>query len=346
MNHSSARRAGFSFPGLPTGPMNGITDVAGVLVGHRTLTDGKQIQTGVTAIIPHPKNLFAEKTIASSFILNGFGKTTGLVQVEELGVIESPIMLTNTLSVPAVTEGTLSYLLAHNQEIGTTTSTVNVLTAECNDGYLNDIRQMIVKPEDAIFAIKAASEQPVEEGAVGAGTGMSCLGFKGGIGTSSRLVSSYTVGCLVLTNYGQKQDWIYSRHRRKINISDGNGTSMPTPDGSIIIVLATDAPLDARQLKRLAKRAALGLGRTASFAANGSGDIVIAFSTANRVPHHPLAPLQTYTFLHDSDASMSILFAAAAESVEEAILNSLCSATTTTGFNGHTCLSIRDALKS
>ncbi|MBG9782757.1 DmpA family aminopeptidase [Shouchella lehensis] len=343
MNHSSARQAGFSFPGLPIGPMNGITDVAGVQVGHSTLIEGEQIRTGVTAIIPHTENLFTKKTIASSFVLNGFGKTTGLVQVEELGVIESPIMLTNTFSVPAVTEGTLSYLLAHNQEIGTTTSTVNVLTAECNDGFLNDIRQMVVKPKDAISAIKAASGEAVEEGAVGAGTGMSCLGFKGGIGTSSRLVSSYTVGCLVLTNYGQKEDWIYSRHRTKLNIQDDH-CSTPMPDGSIIIVLATDAPLDARQLKRLAKRATLGLGRTASFAANGSGDIAIAFSTVNRVPHYPLEPLQTYTFLHDSDASMSLLFAAAAECVEEAILNSLCSATTTTGYNKHTRLSIHDAL--
>lgn len=335
MLHSPARQAGFSFPGFSTGKHNCITDVEGVHVGHQTLIQGEHIRTGVTAILPHRRNLFEEKAQAGSYILNGFGKTTGLIQLEELGVLESPIMLTNTFSVPAVTEGTLSYLLTQNPHIGATTGTVNVVTMECNDGYLNDIRRMQVKPTDAVQAIKTASSKPTQEGAIGAGTGMSCLGFKGGVGTSSRVVSIYTVGCLVLTNYGKKEDWIYSRHANQISIATENDGA-PPPDGSIIIVLATDAPLDARQLKRVAKRGTLGLGRTASFAANGSGDIVIAFSTANRISHDPPSSLQQVSFLHDQHEDMSKLFAATAEVVEEAIMNSLCAAITMTGFSGHT----------
>lgn len=343
MTHKRARQYGFTFGSFSTGKNNSLTDVKGVKVGHQTLIKDTNIRTGVTAILPHGGNLFQKKVIGGSFVLNGFGKTTGLVQLEELGVIESPILLTNTFSVPSVTEGGLASLFAKNPEIGVSTGTANVIVAECNDGYLNDIKGMHVRPSDAMQAINHASQKNKDEGSIGAGTGMSCLGFKGGIGTSSRKVGLYTVGCLVLTNYGKKDDWQYSRHGERIKPKP----ALPNhslPDGSIIIVLATDAPLDARQLKRLSKRGALGLGRTASYAANGSGDIILSFSTAHKVPHVFPKHLISYHFMHDSDPRVNQLFAASADAVEEAILNALCAAEPMTGFNGHTRASFTDAL--
>lgn len=205
MTYKRARQYGFTFGSIPTGKQNSITDVKGVKVGHQTIIKGSAIRTGVTAILPHGGNLFQKKVIGGSFVLNGFGKTTGLVQLEELGTIESPILLTNTFSVPAVTEGGLAHLFAKNPEIGVATGTANVIVAECNDGYLNDIKGFHVRPNDAEQAINLASRKSVEEGSIGAGTGMSCLGYKGGIGTSSRSIGSYTVGCLVLTNYGKRK---------------------------------------------------------------------------------------------------------------------------------------------
>ncbi|MGE5702170.1 MAG: P1 family peptidase [Clostridia bacterium] len=324
-----------------TGPCNSITDVAGVLVGHRTLSydldDNKAVRTGVTAILPHGDNLFREKVVASSYVINGFGKTTGTVQVQELGVIESPIMLTNTLSVPAVAEGTIRYLLEQNEEIGDTTGTVNVVVGECNDGYLNDIRGMHVKPEDALAAIQSARSGEVEEGCVGAGTGMSCLGFKGGVGTSSRIASfgeeTYTVGALVVSNFGDRDDLFL--HWKGTSQEQQKAQEKETkPDGSIMMVIATDAPVNERQLQRIAKRSAFGLSRTGSYGAHGSGDIVIAFSTAHRIPHTPPALTLRYSYLAEDGPAISRLFAMTVDAVEEAIWNSLCKATTTTGRNG------------
>jgi D-aminopeptidase len=320
---------------LSPGNKNCITDVDGVKVGHVTLDypikDTDYACTGVTAILPHEGNLFQEKVIAASYVINGFGKTTGLVQLNELGVLESPIMLTNTFGVPAVTQGTLEYMLEQNPEIGDTTGTVNVVVGECNDSYLNSIRHFPVKPEHAIDAIRKATDEAAEEGAVGAGKGMICFGHKGGIGTSSRIVSEYTLGCLVLSNFGKKEEFKYSH----LKDDETEGLS-ETSDGSIMIVLATDAPLSDRQLLRVAKRCGIGLGRTGSHFGNGSGDIVIAFSTAHKIPHFNEKETEIRTQLREDLPVMNELFTAAAEAAEEAILNSLSQAETTIGRNGHT----------
>lgn len=340
MNRQKIRELGVKIGALPTGEKNCITDVRSVLVGHSTIKEklaGTDYAcTGVTAILPHEENIFQQKVIANSYTINGFGKTTGLVQVEELGQLESPIMLTNTFSVPAVAEGTLHYLLRENSDIGDTTGTVNIVVGECNDSYLNSIRQLNVTKEHAIQAIRNASQDRVEEGAVGGGTGMVCFGFKGGIGSSSRIVSSnekcYTLGCLVQANFGKKEEFPYLRYGLK-NL-ENNSTASKQPPGSIIIVIATDAPLDARQLKRIAKRASVGLSRVGSNIHNGSGDIVIAFSNAQTIPHNSSDVLETLTFLRDDSECMNLLFQAAAEATEEAILNALTKATTTKGRNG------------
>ncbi|WP_413303163.1 P1 family peptidase [Bacillus sp. 1P10SD] len=325
-----ARDAGILIGRLPTGGKNCITDVAGVLVGHVTLDfpleeSGKEYAcTGVTAILPHSGDLFREKVTAASYVLNGFGKTTGLVQVNELGLLESPIMLTNTFAVPAVTQGVLEYMLQENPEIGDTTGTINIVVGECNDSYLNSVRLFPVKPVHAIEAIKNATIDQVVEGAVGAGKGMMCFGYKGGIGSSSRMVEEYTVGCLVLSNFGKKEE--LQRYR----YAGGEGLS-ETSDGSIIIVLATDAPLSDRQLQRLAKRCGIGLGRTGSHFSHGSGDIVIAFSTAQKIAHFSEDRMETRVQLREDHSIMNQLFMAAAEAAEEAILNSLSQAFTTKG---------------
>ncbi|QDQ02537.1 P1 family peptidase [Lysinibacillus fusiformis] len=328
---------------LPVGSKNCLTDVMGVRVGHVTLDeelsqDGAYACTGVTAILPHGGNLFQHKVIASSYILNGFGKTTGLVQVNELGVLESPIMLTNTFGVPAVTQGALRYMLDTNAAIGDSTGTINIVVGECNDSYLNTIRACPVTPEHAIEAIHIASEGVAAEGAVGAGKGMICFGYKGGIGSSSRIVTvepeavNYTVGCLVLSNFGHSTEFLADRYQ--IMSVQSEATLAPT-DGSIIIVLATDAPLSSRQLNRVIKRCGIGLGRTGSHFSHGSGDIVIGFTTAHQIPHTSKQHLETRTQLREDHPVMNQLFTAAAEATEEAILNSLSQAQTTTGRNGH-----------
>lgn len=324
------REKGIIIGNLPTGRKNCLTDVADVMVGHVTLdyplneSGNEHACTGVTAILPHKGNLFKEKVTAASYVINGFGKTTGLVQVNELGVIESPIMLTNTFAVPAVTQGVLEYMLGENQEIGETTGTINIVVGECNDSYLNSIRLFPVKPEHTIEAIKNASDNQAVEGAVGAGKGMVCFGYKGGIGTSSRIVEEYTVGCLVLSNFGKKEEL------QRFRYSEGEGLS-ETADGSIIMVLATDAPLSDRQLQRLAKRCGIGLGRTGSHFSHGSGDIVIAFSTAHKITHFSDEKIEVRSQLREDHPIMNQLFTAAAEAVEEAILNSLSQADTTKG---------------
>ena len=327
------RETGLTVGRLPTGAKNCITDVEGVMVGHVTLDypldeEGKEYAcTGVTAIMPHKGNVFKQKVTAASYVINGFGKTTGLVQVNELGQIESPIMLTNTFAVPAVTQGTIEYMLADNPEIGETTGTINVVVGECNDSYLNSIRKFSVKAEHAIEALKKASDNKVEEGAVGAGKGMICFGYKGGIGTSSRSIGEYTIGCLVLTNFGKKEEHQRFRHSKVEGLSE-------TADGSIIIVLATDAPLSDRQLLRVSKRCGIGLGRTGSHFSHGSGDIIIAFSTAHKIEHFSEETTEQRIQLREDHPLMNQLFTGAAEAAEEAILNSLSQAETTIGRAG------------
>ncbi|PAV28077.1 aminopeptidase [Virgibacillus profundi] len=318
---------------LQKGKANCITDVEGVMVGHVTLyekiDEENTICTGVTAILPHGENLFNKKTRAGSAVINGFGKTAGLIQVDELGLLESPIMLTNTFSVGAVLQGTLQYMMDTTKEIGDTTSTINIVVGECNDSYLNAIRHQAIKPEHAIQAIKNATGDPVEEGAVGAGKGMVCFNYKGGIGTASRVINvekeNYTVGCLVLSNFGKREEALFA---------DFDKIKMDTPDGSIMIIIATDAPLYDRQLKRLAKRCAAGLGRTGSHIDNGSGDIAIAFSTANPYEHHVKTPMQYGNYLRDDHPVMNQLFQAVIETTEVAIINSLKNAETTEGRKG------------
>ncbi len=338
------REMGIAIGTLPVGKKNCITDVQGVQVGHVTLDErlneeGAYACTGVTAILPHGGNLFQQKVTGASYVLNGFGKTTGLVQVNELGVIESPIMLTNTFGVPAVTHGTLQYMLETNKEIGDSTGTINLVVGECNDSYLNSIRACPITPGHALEAIYNASEDVAEEGAVGAGKGMICFGYKGGIGSSSRIVAiengeeiNYTVGCMVLSNFGHSSEFLTEHYN--VPTAQSNTVLSPT-DGSIIIVLATDAPLSSRQLTRVIKRCGIGLGRTGSHYSHGSGDIVIGFTTARLISHSTDQYLETRQQLREDHPIMNQLFTAAAEATEEAILNSLSQAQTTTGRNGH-----------
>jgi len=314
-----ARELGITPGTLPPGTLNAITDVAGVAVGHATLIRGADIRTGVTAVLPHQRNVFREKVAGAVFIGNAFGKLAGSTQVNELGEIETPILLTSTLNIWRVADALVDYMLAlpGNENV----QSINPLVGETNDGYLNDIRGRHVGRDEVFAALRNAKPGPVEEGAVGAGTGTVAFGFKGGIGTSSRKVTDgFTVGALVQTNYGG----ILSIDGAPIGRELGRSTraELNTGKGSVIVVLATDAPVDARNLKRLAARAMLGLGRTGAGGSNGSGDYAIAFSTSHSEN------------LLSNDA-MSPLFLAAIESTEEAVYNSLFRATTTTG-RGHT----------
>jgi D-aminopeptidase len=338
------RDRGITIGRLPVGIKNCITDVEGVKVGHVTLDNPLQgdeyAATGVTAILPHGDNLFMNKVVGASYVLNGFGKTTGLVQVDELGLIESPIMLTNTFGVPAVSQGTLHYMLEENPEIGDTTGTINLVVGECNDSRLNSIRELPIQSSHAIASINGASTDASLEGAVGAGKGMICFGYKGGIGSSSRIINEgenggiYTIGCLVLSNFGRKED--FQKERYKLDDNQEVPTYPNPADGSIMIILATDAPLGSRQLRRVAKRCGIGLGRTGSHFSNGSGDIVIAFSTAHKIPHFTTETVETRQQLREDHTIMNELFLGAAEVTEEAILNSLSQAVTTTGRLGNT----------
>lgn len=337
------REMGITIGKLPTGEKNCITDVAGVRVGHVTLDhpldeEGGYACTGVTAILPHNGNLFQQKVTGASYVINGFGKTTGLIQVNELGVIESPIMLTNTLGVPAVTQGTLEYILGENVEIGDTTGTINIVVGECNDSHLNSIRTCPVTPDDAIQAIRSATDDVAAEGAVGAGKGMICFGYKGGIGSSSRVLMvektdvSYTVGCMVVTNFGHHSEFMEERY---VDLNTQEASTLTPTDGSIMIVIATDAPLSSRQLTRVIKRCGIGLGRTGSHFSHGSGDIVIGFTTAHTISHVSEQLFETRTQLREEHPMMNQLFTAVAEVTEEAILNSLAQAETTTGRDGN-----------
>jgi D-aminopeptidase len=324
-------------PGIfPAGPLNAITDVEGVRVGHRTLIRDESVRTGVTAILPHGGNLFQRKTPAAVYVGNGFGKAAGFLQVQELGNLETPIVLTSTLSVGTAIEAVVGWTLEQpgNQEV----RSVNAVVGETNDGWLNDIRGRHVTAADVRAAIAAAKGGAVEEGSVGAGTGTMALGWKGGIGTSSRklpeTLGGYTVGALVQSNFGGVLTIDGAPVGERLGRYDFKQQVAPNQgDGSCMIVLATDAPLSPRNLERLAKRAVLGLARTGSFMSNGSGDFVIAFSTKNLVPYEPKE--RTLTFEEVTNDAMSPLFLAAVEAVEEAIYNSLLKATTVTGNQGH-----------
>ncbi|GLR18788.1 DmpA family aminopeptidase [Portibacter lacus] len=334
-NNIRLRGYGIEIGVLQTGPMNAITDVQGVKVGHTTLIQGDDIRTGVTAILPHSGNLFQEKVPAAIYIGNGFGKLAGYTQVKELGNIETPIVLTNTLSVPRAADALITYTLM--QPENENVRSVNPIVGETNDGYLNDIRKRVVTEKDVLNAIAQASDGPVEEGNCGAGTGTSCFGYKGGIGTSSRVIpeklGGYTVGVLVQTNFGG----IFKLNGIPVAKELDNYSRMLKygSDGSCMIVIITDAPLDSRNLERLAKRAMLGLGRTGGIASNGSGDYVIAISTAeeNRIPYESDSPILYQNFLRNNNTTP--LFLAAIEATEEAILNSLFAAEDMIGVDNH-----------
>jgi D-aminopeptidase len=335
-NRPRAREAGVIVGVLPTGPLNAITDVDGVLVGHTTIIRGDNIRTGVTAILPHGGNLFREKVAGAVFVGNGFGKLAGSTQVNELGEIETPILLTSTLSVPRVADFLIDYMLAlpGNEDV----QSINPLVAETNDGYLNDIRGRHISRDDVFSAIKGAKGGAVMEGSVGAGAGTIAFGFKGGIGTASRKLPAglggFTVGVLVQSNFGgilTINGAPVGRELGRYYLKDELATPQNQPDGSIIIVIATDAPLDARNLNRLAARAMMGLARTGAAGSNGSGDYAVAFSTAADVRIRTLnqnTPRSVKTLANDA---VSPLFLAVIEATEEAIYNSLFKATTTSG---------------
>jgi D-aminopeptidase len=345
-----ARELGLKIGVMAPGKLNALTDVAGVRVGQTTLIKGDHVRTGVTAILPHEGNLFQEKVPAAIVVGNGFGKLMGSTQVNELGEIETPILLTNTLNVPRVADALLDWMLAlnGNEEV----RSVNALVGETNDGYLNDIRGRHVGREDVFAALRSAKGGPIEEGSVGAGTGTIAFGFKGGIGTSSRVVpqklGGYTVGVLVQTNFGGVltiNGAPIGRELGKYYLKETLGafkSERPDEqkallndraDGSIIIVVATDAPLDARNLQRLARRALLGMARTGSPSTNGSGDYVIAFSSAPQNRIRPGEAVRNVQVL--GNEAMSPLFLAVVEATEEAIYNSLLRATTMSGQGGH-----------
>lgn len=325
---------------MSPGEKNLITDVEGVRVGHVTIDRGNT-HTGVTAVVPHPGNLFRDKVMAASQVLNGFGKTIGLVEVDELGFLETPILLTNTFGVGAAANGLIDYMLEHNPEIGRITGTVNPVVCECNDGRINDIRHRAVTEEDARNAILAAGVT-FEEGAVGAGRGMVCHELKGGIGSASRVFEigseTYTLGALVLSNHGLYRDLLVGGER--IGEKCPKDGPEETDKGSIIMILATDAPLNERQLKRICRRCAIGLGREGSYMMNGSGDIALAFSTANRIPHTCEEGVLEMKMLHDD--KMDIVFRATAEVIEESVLSSMFHAKECLARNGKEVRSLAD----
>ncbi len=332
------------------GPLNAITDVAGVRVGHTTLISGEgklipgqgPVRTGVTVVIPRD-DVWHKKVPAGFFVLNGTGEMTGLSWVAESGFLEYPIALTNTLNIPRVENGVMSWMIKQYPAIGIEDDTLTPVVAECDDGRLNDIQGRHVSEQDVMTALDGASRGPVTEGTVGAGTGMVSYGFKGGIGTSSRILpdkdGGYQVGILVNANHGRRPELsiggvpvgkLYDPPPQ--GQQQSQALSPGQSEGSIIVIIATDAPLDSRQLTRLAKRAALGLARTGSTARHSSGDFMLAFSTSNVIPHYPKEP--TYNLTHLADSHINPLITATVEATEEAILNALTMATSVTGRDG------------
>lgn len=334
---------------LPSGPRDLISDVPGVKVGHATLDHGN-VQTGVTVVIPNEGDTFLHKVPAAAAVINGFGKSVGLVQLRELGVLETPIALTNTFCVGTVAEAQIRAAVSRHREIGRTWPTVNPLVFECNDGYLNDIQALAVTIEHYTKAFQEAAVQ-FAQGSVGAGRGMSSFGFKGGIGSASRIATSanderYVLGALVLANFGRLENLTVGGQplgRRILESGPKKSHASSEPEkGSIIMILATDAPLDVRQLERLAKRSAAGLARTGSVYGHGSGDIALAFSSAWRVPHLASEPMPAVRMLHET--MLDPLFDACAEAVEQAVVRALWRATTVTGRDGHRREALPDAV--
>ena len=350
------RELGIVLGTMEPGPHNAITDVPGVRVGHVTIIDGGSsdpprgpARTGVTVVLPHGGNLFREKVPAAFHVINGYGKAAGSTQVQELGNIETPIALTNTLSIGAAFEGLVRHALAVNPDIGRTAGNVNPVVAECSDARLNDIRALVVRPGHVTDAIAAATGGPVAEGSVGAGTGMVCYGWKGGIGTASRMVATsgepYLAGVLVLANFGR------ARELRIAGVPVGESLRPPTaaaPEGggSCVVILATSAPADSRQLGRLARRAQNGLARTGTPGDHGSGDYVIAFSTARRIPHVPAADQLRAAVLPEDGPLLDVLFQAITEATEEAVVSALLAAAPVWGpeTSGGTPLPVSDLL--
>lgn len=345
------RELGVSIGEYEPGPHNAITDVEGVRVGHATLIRDDPpeevghgaVRTGVTAVWPRPGNIFMERVAGGSFILNGAGEVSGLIQVREWGVIETPILLTNTHAVGAVSHAATRYLIEEYPEIIPVEDVLIPLVGECDDSYLNDIAAQTVRKEDVYEALRSARGGPVQEGSVGGGTGMISFDLKAGVGTSSRRIVEeaggfsdiFTVGVLVVNNCGRLQDLRVDGAPvgRVLAEEHGYGDVRESIEGSIIVVIATDAPLVPGQLNRLSKRAALGLGRVGSYAAHGSGEIVVAFSTANTVPREPEPRVVELKVL--SDRWMNPLYRATVHCTEEAVLNSLCMADEMVGVDGH-----------
>lgn len=327
---------------LPTGPTNSLTDVAGVQVGHHTIVEGDSIRTGVTAVKPHTANVFLHKVPAAVHVANGFGKFVGTTQVEELGVIETPIILTNTLSAFAAADALVGWSL--DQPGCDQVKSVNPIVGECNDAYLNDIRKRRVNCEDVVAALRNAHAGPVSEGCVGAGTGVRCMGWKGGIGSSSRRLpedlGGYTIGVLVQTNFGGSLTIAGAPVGRELGRHYLKEQIRAQEHGSCIVIVATDAPLDARRLTRLAQRAPLGLAAAGSPITHGSGDYTLAFSTAEelRTDYQSDSPIEEARLLRDDQ--LSPLFQAVRDATEEAVINSLLQAVTTTGYEGHTVQAI------
>ena len=342
------RDLGVAIGTLSPGPLNAITDVEGVRVGHVTLLRGEgklqpgegPVRTGATAILPHGGDLWREKVPAATWVLNGTGEMTGSIWIQTQGALEVPILLTNTMNVGRVMDGVVAYMLKHYPDIGIGDDVVAPTVAECDDSTLNDARGIHVSIEDTVRAIESARGGPVEEGAVGAGTGMMAFEFEGGIGTSSRVLpdaqGGYTVGVLVNANMDERKNLLIDGVPVGREITD----LMPTQgqEGSIVVVVATDAPLDHLKLERLASKASNGLARTGARSHHGSGDLFLAFSTGNRVPHYP--EKRTYTLRVVADAHLDPIFEAAQDATEEAILNALTMATTTVGRDGNTAHAI------
>ncbi|WP_033457139.1 P1 family peptidase [Bordetella bronchiseptica] len=332
---------------LPAGELDSIGDVPGVTVGHFTLAQGAR-QTGVTVVRPHEGDPFRNKVPAAATVLNGFGKSCGLIQVEELGVLETPIALTNTFAVGAVANAQIRQAIGANPQIGRAWPTVNPLVFECNDGYLNDIQAQAVAEAHYEQAWRSAASV-FEQGSVGAGRGMSSFGLKGGVGSASRLAQAYpgqryTVGALVLSNFGRRASMTIAGRPfgRRLAAASHDGEPAGQPEqGAIILVLATDAPLDSRQLRRLSLRAGAGLARTGSVFGHGSGDIALAFSTAYTIPHLAERGMPVQAMLHET--RIDALFEAAAEAVEQAIVAALWRAETVAGRDGHVRRAIREA---
>ncbi len=335
---------GINIGRLPKGPRNKITDVPGVQVGHYTI-DESEIKTGITAIMPTPKNIFQHKLIAASHVINGYGKTIGLVQLDELGLLESPILLTNTLCASRVADALVSYTLKRCAHDEVSCLSFSPVVGECNDSYLNAINQRVITHEHVFEAIEQADDDFME-GSVGAGKGMSCHNLKGGIGSASRVLElaggTYTLGALVLANYGTIADLTIDGEKvgSKIKLDIANRSEVDK--GSIMIVLATNLPLSDRQLKRVCRRAVVGLARVGSYIGHGSGDVVLSFTTHEMTPSDNSEGQSILLVEQLDEHLLETVFRAAAEATEESILNALITADETTGVNGHTRYALKD----